>query len=129
MALLSSRVCVITGAGQGLGRAVALEMAGEGGTVVLLDRNPSTLSETAAEISANGGTTQSYELDIADYRSYAKAVADIVAKFGKIDVLVNNAAINPPARTILNDTLDDWRRTVAINLEAVYMGSKLIAPH
>jgi NAD(P)-dependent dehydrogenase (short-subunit alcohol dehydrogenase family) len=120
---------MITGAGQGLGRAIALEMAREGATVVLLERNPATLDDSAAEISANGGTAQSYQLDVTDYGAYAKVVADVMARFGKIDVLVNNAAINPPARTILNDTLDDWRRTIAINLEAVYMGSKLVAPH
>src|SRR5438045_5925959 len=129
MALLSSRVCIITGAGQGLGRAIALEMAREGATVVLLERHPGTLGESAAEISANGGAAHSYELDVTDYGAYANVVADVMARFGKIDVLVINAAINPTVRTILNDTLDDWRRTIAINLEAVYMGSKLVAPH
>ena len=56
-------------------------------------------------------------------------VGEVAASLGRIDVLVNNAAINPPTRTILDDTLEDWRRTITINLEAVYMGSKLVAPH
>lgn len=120
---------MVTGAGQGLGRAVALEMAGEGASVMLLERNPSTLRAVAAEIGATGGVAMPYELDITDYDAYGRAVHDVIARFEKIDVLVNNAAINPPARTILDDTLEDWRRTIAINLEAVYMGSKLVAPH
>ena len=71
----------------------------------------------------------SYTLDVTDYGRYGEVVSDVMAKLGRIDVLVNNAAINPPTRTILNDTLEEWRRTIAINLEAVYMGSKLVAPH
>ncbi|MBL9033646.1 MAG: SDR family oxidoreductase, partial [Rhodospirillaceae bacterium] len=129
MGLLAGQVCVVTGAGQGLGRAIALEMAAEGAQVALLERNAETVGQVAAEIEAAGGTAQPHVLDITDYDAYGKAVAAIVAKFGRIDVLVNNAAINPPTRTILNDTLEDWRRTIAINLESVYMGSKLVAPH
>jgi NAD(P)-dependent dehydrogenase (short-subunit alcohol dehydrogenase family) len=83
----------------------------------------------AAEIAGKGGRAEPYALDVTHYDAYAGVVAEVVAKFGKIDVLVNNAAINPPATMILDDTLDDWRRTIAINLEAVYMGSKLVAPH
>ena len=64
-----------------------------------------------------------------DYVAYAAAVEAIHARHGHIDVLVNNAAINPSTRTILDDTLEEWRRTIAINLEAVYMGSKLVARH
>jgi 3-oxoacyl-[acyl-carrier protein] reductase len=129
MGLLTDQVCIVTGAGQGLGRAVALEMAAEGAHVVLIERNAETLAEAGSEIEGIGGHAEPYALDVTDYGAYSKVVADVVAKFGKIDVLVNNAAINPPSRTILNDSLDDWRRTVAINLEAVYMGSKLVAPH
>ena len=81
----------------------------------------------AAEIAANGGTAEAYVLDITDYDAYGKAVADALGKFGKIDTLVNNAAINPPSLTILQDTLENWRRTIAINLEAVYMGHVMIA--
>ncbi|WP_325555218.1 SDR family oxidoreductase, partial [Hypericibacter adhaerens] len=128
MPLLSDRVCMITGAGQGLGRAVALEMAREGARVVLLERNPDTLQAVAAEIAAAGGSAAPYTLDVTDYETYGRIAADVIAKQGRIDVLVNNAAINPDAKTILEDRLEDWRRTLAINLEAVYMGSKLVAP-
>jgi NAD(P)-dependent dehydrogenase (short-subunit alcohol dehydrogenase family) len=129
MGLLAGQVCVVSGTGQGLGRAVALEMAGEGAGVVLLDRNPTTLAAVAAEISAAGDIAFAYELDVTDYDAYARVVGDVIERSGRIDVLVNNAAINPPSRTILDDTLEDWRRTIQINLESVYMGSKLVAPH
>jgi NAD(P)-dependent dehydrogenase (short-subunit alcohol dehydrogenase family) len=129
MGLLDGRVCLVTGAGQGLGRSVALEMATEGAKVVLLERNPETVAAVAAEIETRGGAVQAHSLDITDYGRYAEVVRDTVASLGRVDVLVNNAAINPPTRTILDDTLEDWRRTIAINLEAVYMGSKLVAPH
>jgi NAD(P)-dependent dehydrogenase (short-subunit alcohol dehydrogenase family) len=129
MSLLKDRVCMVTGAGQGLGRAVALEMAAEGAKVVLLERNPETLVSVASEIAARGSHAEPYPLDITDYDAYGRVVSDVLRKLGKIDVLVNNAAINPPAKTILEDTLEDWRRTIQINLEAVYMGSKLVALH
>jgi NAD(P)-dependent dehydrogenase (short-subunit alcohol dehydrogenase family) len=129
MGLLAGQICIVTGAGQGLGRSVSREMVAEGAKVMLLERNPETLRAVEAEISAAGGTARSFALDVTDYDAYRLAVESIVREFGRIDVLVNNAAINPPARTILNDTLEDWRRTIAINLESVYMGSKLVAPH
>jgi NAD(P)-dependent dehydrogenase (short-subunit alcohol dehydrogenase family) len=129
MGLLDGQVCVVTGAGQGLGRAVALEMAIEGAVVALLEINAATLDAVATEIAGKGGTARTYQLDITDYESYGRAIADLFASFGKIDVLVNNAAINPPAKTILDDTLEDWQRTIRINLESVYIGSKLVVPH
>ncbi len=129
MGLLTGQVCMVSGAGQGLGRSVALEMASEGASVMLLERNPATLAEVAAEIAASRGTARTFQLDVTDYDAYGKAVDAVVKEFKRIDVLVNNAAINPPALTILNDTLENWRRTIAINLESVFMGSKLVAPH
>lgn len=129
MALLKDQVCIVSGAGQGLGRAVALEMAGEGAAVVLLERNADTVAQVASEISRHGGRAEPYEIDVTDYDAYGAAIADVLRKLGRIDVLVNNAAINPPTKTILQDTLENWRRTIEINLEAVYMGSRLVAPH
>jgi 3-oxoacyl-[acyl-carrier protein] reductase len=129
MGLLTGQVCMVSGAGQGLGRSVALEMSGEGASVMLLERNPTTLAEVAAEIAAAGGTVRAFQFDVTDYDAYGKAVDAVIKEFKRVDVLVNNAAINPPALTILNDTLENWRRTIAINLESVFMGSKLVAPH
>jgi len=129
MGLLTGKLCIVTGAGQGLGRAISLEIAAEGAKVALLERNPDTLGAVASEIAAAGGTAKPYQFDVTDYDAYGSAVDDILATFGTIDVLVNNAAINPPARTILDDTLEDWQRTIRVNLESVYMGSKLVAPH
>jgi 3-oxoacyl-[acyl-carrier protein] reductase len=129
MGLLAGKICLVSGAGQGLGRAVSHEMADEGAHVMLLERNAETVATVAAEVEAKGGSVTPYPLDVTDYDRYREIVADVIAKHGRIDVLVNNAAINPPTRTILDDTLEDWRRTIVINLEAVYMGSKLVAPH
>ncbi len=129
MDLLAGQVCMVSGAGQGLGRTVALEMVSEGAHVVLLERNRATLDAVMDEIAGLGGTARAFALDVTDYDAYRAAVESVIRDFGRIDVLVNNAAVNPPAKTILDDTLEDWRRTIAINLEAVYMGSKLVAPH
>lgn len=129
MGLLDGKVCLVTGAGQGLGRSIALELAAEGAKVVLIERSADTLASVSSEISKVGGVAHPYKLDITDYGRYSEVISDVVLKLDRVDVLVNNAAINPPTRTILNDTLEDWRRTITINLEAVYMGSKLVAPH
>lgn len=128
MPLLKDQVCIVTGAGQGLGRAIAFELSGEGARLALIDYNGDTLDEVAAEIDRRGGTCSRHRLDVTDYEAYARAVSEVRSTYGRIDVLVNNAAINPAPKSILDDTLDAWRRTIAINLEAVYMGSKLVAP-
>lgn len=129
MGLLADKICLVSGAGQGLGRAIAREMAKEGAVAILLERNPETVGAVAREIESEGGRAEAHTLDVTDYDRYGEIVADIAARHGRIDVLVNNAAINPPTRTILDDTLQEWRRTITINLESVYMGSKLVAPH
>jgi 3-oxoacyl-[acyl-carrier protein] reductase len=126
--LLADLSCIVTGAGQGLGAAIAAEMAAEGAHVVLVDRNPDTVMATTARIREAGGAAEGHVLDVTDADAFAVLVADLAGRRG-IDVLVNNAAINPPVRTILQDTDADWHRTIAVNLEAVWRGSKLVAPH
>lgn len=128
MGLLDHQVAVITGAGQGLGRAVALEFAVEGASVALLERNPDTVEAVRREIEAAGGEARAYPIDITDYDRYRQVVEDVIAWKGQIDTLVNNAAIALYG-TILTDTLENWRKQITVNLEAVYMGSKLVAPY
>lgn len=126
--LLRGLSCIVTGAGQGLGQAIAAEMAAEGAHVTLLDRNRETVAAAAEAIRADSHSAEGHALDVTDAETYAALVSDVAARNG-IDVLVNNAGINPPARSILDDTQADWDRTLAVNLEAVWRGSKLVAPH
>jgi NAD(P)-dependent dehydrogenase (short-subunit alcohol dehydrogenase family) len=126
--LLVNLTSVVTGAGQGLGRAIAAEMASQGAHVVLIDRNQSTVEEATAAIRGFGGAAEGHALDVTDTEGFAALVADLAAR-RRIDVMVNNAGINPPARTILEDTDADWERTISVNLQAVWRGSKLVAPH
>jgi NAD(P)-dependent dehydrogenase (short-subunit alcohol dehydrogenase family) len=122
--LLKGRVAIITGAGQGLGYAIAKEYAAEGATVALIERDQDALERAQDDI----GNALAYELDVTDYETYGRAIADVAEKAGHIDILVNNAAIAFYG-TILEDTLDSWRKQLSVNLEAVYMGTKMTVPY
>ena len=126
--LLTGKVAMVTGAGQGLGLAITREFADEGATVALLEINPTTAAEAEAELLGKGYPVKAYPLDVTDYAAYCRVIANIVARWGHLDILVNNAAIAIYG-TILEDKLEDWRVQIAVNLEAYYMGSKLAAPY
>ena len=126
--LLNGRVAAITGAGQGLGLAIAREFAEEGANVILLERNADTLNAAAKEFSQKGQANFPYQLDITDYDAYRRVISDVVLKAGHLDILVNNAAIAYYG-TIFEDRLDEWRAQLSVNLEALYMGTKIVVPH
>jgi NAD(P)-dependent dehydrogenase (short-subunit alcohol dehydrogenase family) len=124
---LKDRVAIITGAAQGIGAAIAKEFAREGATVAALDRK-SEVEHVCGQIRAEGGKATAYHLDIADQDAYRACVERVASQCGTIDVLVNNAAVCFYG-DILRDTLERWRQTQQVNLEAVYWGCKLVAPH
>jgi NAD(P)-dependent dehydrogenase (short-subunit alcohol dehydrogenase family) len=126
--LLNDRVALITGAGQGLGQTIARELAEEGAAVALVELRPDTLAATESELKAKGHQVLAYAVDITDHDAYGRAIADVVRQWGHIDILVNNAAITIYG-TILEDSLDNWRKQMAVNLEAIYMGTKMTVPH
>ena len=104
VALLTDRACIVTGAGQGLGAAIAAELAAEGATVHLLERDRHTLEQSVAAISDAGGHATGHCLDVTDHGALRAAV-DAIGDAGPIHALVNNAAVNPPAASILGVVL------------------------
>ncbi len=122
MPLLQNHIAVVTGAGSGIGRAIAKGYAGEGARVVLLDMNEKAATDVAREVRDAGGKAESFVLDVtkrADCVAMAKQVAD---KVGKVSILVNNAGIARrngmlgAAEAVIND----WEDIIAINLTGVF---------
>jgi pyridoxal 4-dehydrogenase len=120
---LEGRVAIVTGAGQGIGRAIAEKLRAEGASVVVADKNSETAEKTAAEI---GGTAQ--VTDVSDPDQVSALVAATVGQFGKIDILVNDAAIVP---FVPWEELDfaEWRRVMSVNIDGVFLTCKAVYPH
>ena len=115
MGLLEGKVALVSGAGPGLGRDVALALAREGATVVVAARTEERVRALAAEIEGRGTTALAVRLDIADPASCRAAVAAAVDTFGTLDVLVNNAFHDGGRRSFLESDLDRWRTAMDVN--------------
>lgn len=126
--LLQGQTAIITGGGQGLGAAVAREFCDEGARVALIEVNPDTAAAVARELTDRGFQALAYPISVTDIDAYRDVVADLISRWGKIDILVNNAAIAIYG-TILEDSYEDWRRQLDVNLNGYYIGAKLVAPH
>jgi len=124
---LDGKVALVTGAAQGIGAAIASEFAKEGAVVYGLDRS-AHVHERCAQISSSAGKAFGCQLDISNHAAYSELVSNIVQTQGRIDILVNNAAI-AYYEELLNSSLEHWREIQAVNLEAQYIGCKLVAPH
>ena len=128
VAVLQGKVAWITGAGSGIGRAGALELAKSGARVVLSGRRAGQLEEAAAEIEAAGGKADSVPLDIADREAVAAAAAQILARHGTVDILVNSAGINLPNRFWKNLTPESFSEIVATNLNGALYCTHAVLP-
>ncbi len=116
---MADRVAVITGAGSGIGRASALELCKGGWSVALLGRRRDALEETASL--ASGGKTLPLPTDVSDPDQVIAAFAAVKEKFGRVDMLFNNAGGNVPSTNFGDFTWEMWRRVVAVNLDAMFM--------
>ena len=114
--ILKGKSILITGAGRGIGRAIALECASQGGNIILLARTHSELRSTAAEISRFGGSSLIFVCDISSSSKVNKAVSSANKEFGEIDVLVNNAGIQPPIGPFSEADIREWKGNIEINL-------------
>ena len=125
---LEGQVCIITGGGSGIGRGAALTMAAERATVVIIGRTASKLASVKAEAEAAGGTAASYTLDVADYDAVEQMAADVLDKYGRIDVLVNNAGHSSHHRRLLNTTPEEARSVIDSNLIGTFFCTQAVVP-
>ncbi|MBC7854796.1 MAG: SDR family oxidoreductase [Pirellulaceae bacterium] len=130
MKLLENRVALITGAGRGIGRAIALAYAAEGARLALAARTVSELQEVVAEIRSAGGTAMALPADLADRAVPRQLVADVEKSLGPIEILVNNAGIGSSAgpSPVVDFSDDFWEQTLQVNLSAPYLLSKAVLP-
>ncbi|MCB1679788.1 MAG: glucose 1-dehydrogenase [Halioglobus sp.] len=122
-ARLSDKIALVTGAGAGLGEAIATRFAQEGATVIVTDINGDTAGRVAQKISIAGGRAEARVQDVTDEALWDAVVADIADRYGALHVLVNNAGIVIPAN-VEQATVADWRSTQAINGESVFLGTR-----
>lgn len=128
MGRLTGKVAIITGAASGMGLGGAQLFAKEGAKVVATDVVFDVLEEKVKEINADGGEAIAMELDVSKPESWKAVVDETIAKYGKIDVLVNNAGIHIP-KGILEAELEDWEKVMSINSTGVWLGMKSVIPY
>ena len=120
---LKQRVCLITGAGSGIGRATAECFAQEGATVVAVDLNPAAVGATQQTIQAAGGNCLSLAIDVSQESQVRDAIATTVEQFGRLDVIHNNAGISL-LKPITETTEADFDKLLGVNLKGVFFGCK-----
>ncbi len=125
MSILKGRIALVTGASQGIGRACALELARAGASVALAARNVEKLGEVAAEIVASGGTAHTFALDVSSEESIKECAKAVIAHFGGVHVLVNNAGIT---RDILALRMKrkDWDDVLTTNLTGAFLMTQAV---
>jgi len=122
---LADKVSIITGAGQGIGRATALKFASEGAKVAVCDINMSAVEDTVLAIRATGAEAAGFRVDVCDKESIGAMVQSVMAKWGRIDTLVNNAGIVQDAQ-FKKMTDEQFERVIDVNLKGVYNCTKAV---
>jgi len=128
MAKFSGKVAIITGAASGIGKEIAIRFGAEGGTPVIADLNPDAAEATAAQIRATGADAFAVAMNVTDEAAVEQGVAAVMAKYGRIDVLVSNAGIQIVA-PIVDFPFADWRKLLAIHLDGAFLTTKACLKH
>jgi len=126
---LSGRVALVTGAGQGIGFAVAERIGRAGASVALLDVSGETVRNAAERLKSIAVVATPYVCDVADEQLVRDTFEEIIARHGQIDILVNNAGVGGRFAPIHEQTLEEWQRVMAVDLTGVFLCCRTIVPH
>jgi len=124
----AGKTAIVTGAGSGIGHAIAQALAAEGAAVVIADINPATGADAAAAIVAAGGRAIAIPADVADEAQVAQLVAQSVAQLGQVDILVNNAGV-VAHKLLIDMEREVWDRQLAVQLTGPFLASRHVARH
>jgi NAD(P)-dependent dehydrogenase (short-subunit alcohol dehydrogenase family) len=119
--MTAGSIALVTGGGSGIGRAAALALAGAGFHVALAGRRIAPLAETAREIEALGRAALAVSCDVADPAQVDALFARVTARFGRLDLLFNNAGVGAPPVLLEDLPFEDWRRVVSVNLDGMFL--------
>ncbi|MCG7338954.1 glucose 1-dehydrogenase [Staphylococcus sp. ACRSN] len=126
---LENKVCIITGAGGGMGKEAAKRFAKEGGKIAVFERDSQAGKNTVDEILQDGGQASFFQVDIANENDVKQAVVDTVQTYGKIDVLYNNAGVMPEAdNSVVNTSEEIWDLVMNINVKGIFFMTKYVIP-
>ena len=125
---LKDKKAIVTGAGQGIGRSIALKLAQEGADVVVAEMNSGTGAQTAKDVEALGRNALSISIDVANQKQVQKMVSDTLGAWKKIDILVNNAGFDRPG-SLLKVKEEDWDAVLGVHLKGTLNCIQTVAPH
>lgn len=128
MGELDGKVVLVTGGSRGIGEAAALALAHAGAAVMLLARDGARAAGVAQRIAAEGGKAAALACDVSDYASMQRATAETRSRFGRLDVLVNNAGVIEPIGSIAESDPAAWARNIQINLVGAYHAVRAVLP-
>jgi NAD(P)-dependent dehydrogenase (short-subunit alcohol dehydrogenase family) len=128
---MAERVVLVTGAGSGIGEAICVRFAREGADVVVTTQNPDHLASSLERVATVAMREPvGLRLDVADADSVASAVAEVVERFDRIDVLCSNAGLDLPRAPAIQDVTDDeWNRVMAVNVTGMFLVTRACVPH
>lgn len=124
----TQRVAIVTGGGRGIGKAIALALAEQGALISIWGRSPERNNQVVEQIQQSGGRAMSVQVDVSNFSQVSTAVEKVLETFGKIDILINNAAV-AQAISIEEISEEDWDRVMAVNARGTFFCCKAVMGH